>query len=201
MDLGCSVCKLGPDGAAHRFHTYNAVDPLPAPDDRGTPQIRWPNFHSGANGDFQRVAIEGPVHPIMRDPSSDSGAVTYLPSHPHEGAVFAPHDDASARVIATGRSLATGARFNLAVAFERSASDGPAIAQSTFHHFADYNWDPSRGAPDFVTEAPGRGLAGTPRAMDSVRCYVRNVALWLAGGDTSIGAKSPPGSSRTRMPR
>jgi hypothetical protein len=67
------------------------------------------------------------------------------------------------------------------VAFERSANEGPAIAQSTFHHFADYNWDPRRGSPDFVTEAPGETLPNTPRAMASVHRYVRNVALWLAG--------------------
>lgn len=33
----------------------------------------------------------------------------------------------------------TGRTFNIAVAFEPSASGGPALAESTFHHFADYN--------------------------------------------------------------
>jgi hypothetical protein len=184
MDLGCSICELGPVGAAHVFHTRNVVGPIPPPDDRGTPQIQWPNFHSGANGDVQRVDAELPMHPVMRDPESANGAVMCLPSHPHEGAVVRPHSDSLARVIATGRSLASGERFNIAVAFERSDSDGPAIAQSTFHHFADYNWDPSRGSPDFVTEAPVYVLPNTPRAMASVHRYVRNVALWLAGQAT-----------------
>jgi hypothetical protein len=180
MDLGCSICTLGSVGAAHHFHTHNAVKPIPAPDDRGTPYIHWPNFHSGANGDFQRVEAQLPVHPVMRDPESASGTVMYLPAHPHEGAVTAPESDPRARVIATGRSLASGDRFNIAVAFERSDTDGPAIAESTFHHFADYNWDPSRGSPDFVSETPVCTLVETPRAMASVHCYVRNVALWLA---------------------
>ena len=184
MDLGNSVCGLGPVGAAHVFHTHNRAGPAPDPDDRGTPQILWPNFHSGANGDVQRVAAERPLHPVMRDPESADGAVAFLPAHPHEGAVAPPPSDPSARVIAKGTSLATGARFNIAVAFERSSSDGPAIAQSTFHHFADYNWDPSRGSPDFVTEAPVHVLPRTPRAMASVHRYVRNVALWLAGRET-----------------
>jgi hypothetical protein len=182
MDLGCSICTLGSVGAAHRFHTHNIAGPAPAPDDRGTPSILWPNFHSGANGDFQRVQAELPVHPIMRDDESETGTVMYLPSHPHEGAVAVPESDPQARVIATGKSLATGTSFNIAVAFERSDAEGPAIAQSTFHHFADYNWDPRRGSPDFVTEAPGYTLASTPRAMASVHRYVRNAALWLAGG-------------------
>lgn len=181
MDLGCSVCELGSVGAAHVFHTHNAVNPMPDPDDHGTPDIRWPNFHSGANGDFQRVEAEPPVHPVMRDPESKNGTVMYLPAHPHEGAVAAPETDLRARVIATGRSLASGRRFNVAVAFEPSDTDGPAIAESTFHHFADYNWNPCSGSPDFVTEMPVYNLVNTPRAMASVHCYVRNVALWLAG--------------------
>lgn len=176
MDLGCSICTLQPVGAAHVFHTHNvdATGPAPEPDDRGTPQIQWPNFHSGANGDVQRVQPTLPVHPVMRD-------VMFLPSHPHEGAVIAPASEPGARVIATGRSLATGRQFNIAVAFEPSATHGPAIAQSTFHHFVDYNWDPTRGCPDFVSEAPVFTLPGASDAMASVHRYVRNVALWLGG--------------------
>ena len=179
MDLGCSVCNMGSLGAAHVFHTHNIDGPLPPPDDRDTTYIGWPNFHSGANGDFQPVQAELPVHPVMRE-------VSYLPAHPHEGAVVAPRTDSAARVIATGKSLASGQRFNIAVAFERSASAGPAIAESTFHHFADYNWDPGRGSPDFVTEAPGGSLPSTPQAMASVQRYVRNLALWLAGRNTIV---------------
>jgi hypothetical protein len=181
MDLGCSICSLGPVGSAHQFHTHNAIDPVPAPDDRGTPEIHWPNFHSGANGDVQRVDVELPVHPVMRDSTSEAGTVMFLPAHPHEGAVFVPDSAPNARVIATGRSLASGAKFNIAVAFERSESEGPAIAESTFHHFADFNWDPRRGSPDFVTETPVHNLQNSPRAIASVHCYVRNLALWLAG--------------------
>jgi hypothetical protein len=183
MDLGCSICTLGAVGAAHIFHTHNLDPDAPSfdPDDRGTPEIQWPNFHSGANGDIQRVDAVQPVHPVMRDPASETGAVMYLPSHPHEGAVAAPSTASSARVIATGKSLATGNRFNIAVAFERSGTDGPAIAQSTFHHFADYNWDPTLGSPDFVSEKPAYTLPGDGRAMASVQTYVRNVALWLGG--------------------
>src|SRR3984893_2930321 len=62
---------------------------------------------------------------------------------------------ARARVIARGRSKATGARFNIAVVVEADGKAGRAIAQSTFHHFADYNWDPRVGAPSFVDEPPG----------------------------------------------
>jgi hypothetical protein len=173
MDLGCSICTMGSVGAAHVFNTHNIEGPVPPPDDRETTAIQWPNFHSGSNGDVQRVQAALPLHPVMRE-------VTHLPAHPHEGAVIAPKSEPLARVIATGTSRSSGQRFNIAVAFDRSTTSGPAIAQSTFHHFADYNWDPRRGSPDFVTEAPVYTLPDATPAMRSVHRYVRNVALWLA---------------------
>lgn len=183
MDLGSSVCTLGGVGLAHHFHTKNP-EPEPErrqPDDRDTKDISWPNYHSGANGDYQEIAALHPHHPVLFDPESKTGIVRYLPAHPHEGAVSSPPEDLTARVIATGTSSATGVAFNIAVAFERTDDAGSAIAQSTFHHFADYNWDPSRGCPSFVTEKPGRGLKDNPDAMRSTETYVRNIALWLAG--------------------
>ena len=183
MDLGSSVCNLGGIGLAHHFHTKN-LDPdraRQAIDDPYTAKISWPNFHSGANGDFQVVTPVGPLHPVLRDPAELDRVLRYLPAHPHEGDVSAPPGDATARVIATGRSKATGTIFNLAVAFEPSADGGPAIAQSTFHHFADYNWDPRTGKPSFVTEPSGDGVLKSRQAQHSIRQYAVNVANWLAG--------------------
>ncbi|MET3709519.1 hypothetical protein ABIC65_000199 [Sphingomonas trueperi] len=183
MDLGASICALGGVGAAHYFHSKN---PEPDPDrhcidDDGTPTILWPNYHSGANGDYQSIEVVGERHPVLADPEAEHGVLRYLPAHPHEGAVGAPPEDPSARVIATGKSALTGRRFNIAVAFEPSQAGGPAIAQSTFHHFADYNWDPAAGAPSFVSEPPGNTLPRTPEAARSARLYAHNLALWLAG--------------------
>jgi len=182
MDLGVSVCTLGGVGDAHFFHSRH-VDPNPARhviDDRETAAILWPNYHSGANGDYQEIEVVGPPHPLLHNPAARDGLVHYLPAHPHEGAVGAPKDDPSARVIATGTSKVTGTKFNIAVAFEPSAAGGPGLAESTFHHFADYNWDISAGCPSFVTETPGSGLARSLEAQESVRQYVRNIALWLS---------------------
>lgn len=182
MDLGSSVCTLGGVGKAHHFHTKNLdVEPSKREiDDPYTTYISWPNFHSGANGDFQTIEVAGPVHPVLADPHSPTGAIRFLPAHPHEGDVDAPQDEL-ARVIALGKSKVTGRRFNIAVAFEPGAAGGPAIAQSTFHHFADYNWDIAAGAPSFVDEPPGDGMMRVPEAMADTHRYVRNVALWLAG--------------------
>ena len=183
MDLGSSVCELAGVGAAHHFHSKNP-EPDPARrhiDDLDTRQILWPNYHSGANGDFQEIQAAGTPHAVLLDPTAADGLIRYLPAHPHEGAVSAPPGDPSARVIATGRSSVSGVSFNIAVAFEPSAAGGPAIAESTFHHFADYNWDPGTGAPSFVDEPPGDGLAKFPPARRSVERYARNLAVWLAG--------------------
>jgi hypothetical protein len=187
QDMGSSLWSLGGAGAAHHFQTKN---PEPererrAPDDRETPSISWPNYHSGNNGDYQKIEVVEPLHDLLRSPDSPSGRIEFFPAHPHEGAVAAPLGDGSARVIAKGRSQTTGREFNLAVAFDRSLDElgnrlGRAVAESSFHHFADYNWDPALGCPPFVTEPAGDALRKSPRAAGDIRRYVRNLAHWLA---------------------
>src|SRR5258706_9434661 len=185
MDLGSSVCTLGGVGAAHYFHSKNP-DPDPSRrsrDDIYTTDISWPNYHSGRNGDYQEIAPVEPRHPVLHDPDDPGGIVRFLPAHPHEGAVGKPPGDDSARVIARGRSKVSGKDFNIAVAFEPKDGAGPAIAQSTFHHFADYNWNVTIGCPTFVTEPPGGSLARSAEAQRSTARYVANLALWLGGRD------------------
>jgi hypothetical protein len=180
MDLGCSIRTLGAVGQAHFFHSFN-VDPDPSRhciDDRETSTILWPNYHSGANGDAQEIAPVSPIHPLLRD--DPGGAITKLPAHPHEGAVGVPEDVRGARVIATGTSRTTGRNFNIAVAFDGIGGFGRGLAQSTFHHFADYNWDPASGAPSFVSEPSGDGMRSDPEAARMTRRYVENIADWLS---------------------
>ena len=181
MDLGSSLCNLVDVGAAHHFHSRNCEPDASrhCVDNPYAGHISWPNYHSGANGDYQRVWSSGSIHPVMRDRQSVTGVIQYLPAHPHEGAVSAPADDPGCRVIMEGQSSVSGRRFNIAVAFERSERGGRAIAQSTFHHFADYNWDPAAGCPSFVSEPAGSGMARFPEALRSTQQYVRNVAFWL----------------------
>jgi hypothetical protein len=180
QDLGSSLCSLGGVGAAHHFHTHNPeMDQTRCcRDDRETENIDWPNYHSGRNGDYQRIMIVEPAHELWR--RADASLIEYLPAHPHEGAVDAPPSEKRARVIAKGRSRATAREFNLVVAFEREPGGrGRAVAESSFHHFVDYNWDPERGCPDFVEEAPGDGYRRNPGALDDIRAYVSNLARWL----------------------
>ncbi len=181
MDLGSSVCTLGGVGLAHYFHSQHQ-DPdaeRNQRDDPYTTSISWPNYHSGSNGDFQAIEVVGAPHPVLADAQSPTGVIRRLPSHPHEGGVGAP-DGEDARVIAKGQSKATGRAFNIAVAFAPGAQGGPAIAESTFHHFADYNWDPASGCPSFVTEPPSDGLKREPQALADAHRYALNIAAWLS---------------------
>ena len=150
-------------------------------DDPYTTDISWPNYHSGRNGDYQNITPTQPIHELLQNPNSPTGKIDYFPAHPHEGAVGVPANVKNARVIATGKSLVTNRSFNLAVAFERTENVlGRAIAESSFHHFLDYNWDITKGCPSFVAEVPSDGMKHEPRALEDIKTYVRNVALWLA---------------------
>jgi hypothetical protein len=187
QDLGTSLCNLGGIGRAHFFHSKHP-EPDPSrhvPDDPFTTSISWPNYHSGANGDYQHIEIEQ-SHELMLNPAAAGGLIEFFPAHPHEGAVGVPEGEEHALVIATGQSQTTGRRFNLVVAFERSADNhgnrlGRGIAESSFHHFADYNWDPDMGCPSFVAEPPGDGYKRNPQALNDIKTYVSNAAVWLAG--------------------
>ncbi len=121
----------------------------------------------------------------MQNPNAPSGAIEFFPAHPHEGGVGVPANIVNARVIATGTSKVTGRAFNLAVAFDRIPDEqgnllGRAVAESSFHHFLDYNWDSDTGCPTFVDEPLGDGMKGKPCALEDIHRYVRNLALWLA---------------------
>jgi hypothetical protein len=184
QDLGSSLSLLPGPGSAEYFHTRNP-DPVTEncrEDDCTTKGISWPNFHSGLNGDVQQITAVEPLHPLLRRPGGTP--IATLPAHPHEGAVGVPADEPG-RVIAAGRSLVTGRRFNLLVAFEgREASSreqlGRGVADSSFHHFADYNWDLRLGAPSFVDDPEGTAIARDPSLLSDVKALVRNAALWLA---------------------
>jgi hypothetical protein len=194
MDLGCSLCSLAGIGAAHFFHTKNP-DPdetRRSIDDPYTTAILWPNYHSGRNGDAQTITPIAPIHDLLKNPTSPTGYIQHFPAHPHEGAVGVPGEAPHARSIATGTSQVTGRSFNLAIAFERTPDEqgnllGRAVAESTFHHFCDYNWDADMGAPSFVEEPPGDTIKA-PEAIADVHAYIRNLALWLAPDTATTNA-------------
>lgn len=129
------------------------------------------------------------VHELLRTDRTASGRIEWFPAHPHEGAVSA--DTPFAEVLAQGRSTSTGRHFNLAVLLDGETTDdgtpmGRAVAESTFHHFADYNWDVDHGAPSFVTELPGSGMKADPQHLEVFKDYVRNLASWLQSAPVTM---------------
>ena len=182
-DMGVSLCTLGGIGAAHYFHSkqLDPDDSRNARDDPYTVSIDFPNYHSGANGDFQR--IEAADHTLFKRP--DGSLIAYFPSHPHEGGIGAPNGEDSASVVATGMSKATKRPFNLVVAFENSTDVhrnrcGRGIAHSSFHHLVDYNWNIEMGCPSFLEETPGDEYKLRPEKLNDVMQYVTNAAAWLS---------------------
>jgi len=187
QDLGSSLCTLGGVGRAHFFHTRHQEPDASRHirDDQDAQDISWPNYHSGSNGDYQRVSPVAPVHELLENRDNASGVIEYFPAHPHEGSVGVPDGEAQARVIATGTSKVTGRDFNLIVAFERANdahgnSLGRAIAESSFHHLVDYNWDTSSGCPSFLHEPLGDEIKREPKKLGDIKTYVSNAARWLA---------------------
>ena len=194
-DLGLCVSKLGSLGLINHFHSYNPErDPerLSA-DDQDNPNIGYPNYHSGANGDYQQIELMEPIHDLLRSDRAPNGRIEFFPAHPHEGAVDIPDDDGCSRIIARGKSVVTGRTFNIAVTIDGEACSsggtmGRAVAESTFHHFADLNWDPSKGSPSFVKDKPGTEIKDDPSRLETFKEYVRNIARWLTPRQTSSGA-------------
>jgi hypothetical protein len=184
QDLGISLCTIGGIGAAHYFHTKN---PNPdeshnSRDDQDTKSIDYPNYHSGSNGDYQQIAPAGAVHELLL--RSDGSVIEFFPAHPHEGGVGAPENE-KARVIAAGTSQVTGRPFNLVVVFENDMDRhgnalGRGIAESSFHHLADYNWNTDIGCPSFLEEPPGTGYKNKPEILGDIKRYVENLAAWLS---------------------
>jgi hypothetical protein len=187
QDLGSSLTRLHSLGTFNHFHSLNLEEEdRRAADDQDNPNIGFPNYHSGANGNFQTITVLEPLHELLRRDNGTGEPIGFFPAHPHEGAVGVPPGTPFARVIAQGRSSVSGRTFNLAVAIDGEPGEtgigtmGRAVAESTFHHFADMNWDPKRGAPSFVTDPPGSEVYTEPHKLEAFKDYVRNLGRWLS---------------------
>jgi hypothetical protein len=182
-DVGACLLKLGEIGHAHFFNSANREPETRrhCVDDTYSQTIGFPNYHSGRNGDLQQIEPEGPVHALLR--RNGVGPIVRFPAHPHEGVVGVPEAAKGyARVVAKSRSRVTSRKFDSIVAFNPDLAEGlgRAVAHSSFHHFADYNWDPRFGCPSFVTDPEGNQVLADASALDDIHAYVGNLVLWLA---------------------
>jgi len=83
QDLGVSLGKLHSLGTLNHFHSLNLedVDPRES-DDRHNPDISYPNYHSGANGDYQRITPLEPIHDLLRSSSAPNGSSSFIDVRP-----------------------------------------------------------------------------------------------------------------------
>jgi hypothetical protein len=181
--LGACLHKIYPLGNNLYFHSLNQDPRLECRcrDDLETANIEWPNYHSGSNGDFQKIRLSEPKHEIFWN-SAKGRWIEEFPAHPHEGAVGAPESVPEAQLLACGKSQITGREFGLVAALEATEQHGRGIAESSFHHFAAYNWNPDAGCPSFVIEPCGFEAKKNPDRLSDIKAFVANTATWLAHG-------------------
>ena len=166
--------------AAHYFHAESCREPDRSRwcrDDKDTPTIDFPNYHSGANGDAQPVLAVEPSHPLLTWP--EGGRIEWLPSHPHEGAVAPPAGDPHARTVARGRSVVSGQRSTWwwpssgAASFRAAPLPNPASTTS------QTTTGTLRVAHRRSSRAPRSGLKANPEALKHTTRYVENLVRWL----------------------
>ena len=81
QDLGLCLSHLGSLGQFNHFHTYNREPGRSENDDQDNPNISYPNYHSGANGNYQKISSEGVVHPLLKSAKANGGTIEYFPAH------------------------------------------------------------------------------------------------------------------------
>jgi len=185
QDMGLCLLCLDSLGRVNYFHSkHPEAEESRRARDESFSHIDYPNYHSGENGDYQTIVPTEPVHELLRSARAPGGVITQFPAHPHEGAV-GTDGLPQARSIATGKSTNTGRTFNIAIALENDVDHagrplGRAVAESSFHHFTDYNWNIALGCPSFVIDPPGDEIAKNPHPLEIFKDYVTNLADWLS---------------------
>ena len=181
-DLGASVrnCSASLQSLG-QTNQFRSLDTNPDPErteyvNPNCPGILWPCVFTGQNGGVQLV--EKMVdHPILAFDSLMAKALV-IPAHPHEG-VLIPNS-ADQKVLLQGYSVLSGAS-QISAVIEDQPGSGAVLAHSTFHHFADFNLDVSKGCPSFVTDPPSSQIADNPWILDDIRNYIRSAAAYFQG--------------------
>ena len=182
-DLGASVrscsASLQSLGQTNQFHSLDANPDPERPEyvNPDCPGIQWPCVFTGQNGGVQLVDKVLVDHPILAFDSLMADALV-IPAHPHEGVLIPSHPDQ--KVLLQGYSVLSGAS-QISAVIEDQPGAGAVLAHSTFHHFADFNLDVSKGCPSFVTDPPSSQIADNPWMLDDIRNYIRSAAAYFQG--------------------
>ena len=177
-DLGSSLLALGGCLApVTETQTFKRTWPgLPSDNEyvnASCPSIDTPCVVTGQNGGVQ-LCRQRSAHPLLAFETLIPGHVV-LPAHPHEG-VIRP-TTASQQVLLSSYSLTSG-REQITAILDEAPGRGAVLHHSTFHHFADFNLEPGRGAPDFVIDPPSRQIDDAPELLRDQQAYVASVVTY-----------------------
>ena len=174
-DLGSSLLALG--GCLEpvtQTQTFKRTWPdLPSDSEYvnpGCPAIDTPCVVTGQNGGVQ-ICRKRSGHPLLAFDTMIPGHLV-LPAHPHEG-VIRP-TTASQQVLLSSYSITSG-REQITAILDEAPGRGAVLHHSTFHHFADFNLQGERGAPDFVIDPPSHQIDDSPALLNDQRAYVAAV--------------------------
>ena len=141
--------------------------------DPASAAIVTPCVVTGQNGGIQ-ICRQRVDHPLLSFASMIPGHLL-IPAHPHEG-VIRPVGG-SQTVLLTSFSITSG-REQITAIVDEVEGRGMVLHHSTFHHFADYNLDVAKGAPEFVLDPPSTQIADSPILLSDIKSYVRSVVRY-----------------------
>jgi hypothetical protein len=174
-DLGSSLLALG--GCLEpvtQTQTFKRTWPGLACDNEyanpSCPTIDTPCVVTGQNGAVQ-ICRKRSDHALLAFDTLIPGHLV-LPAHPHEG-VIRP-TTATQQVLLSSYSITSG-REQITAILDEAPGRGAVLHHSTFHHFADFNLEVERGAPDFVIDPPSAQIAQSPQLLADQRAYVAAV--------------------------
>ena len=179
-DLGS--CMLALDGclsSVGKTQTFNRTWPdLPTDHEFADPEcptITTPCVVTGQNGGVQ-ICRQRAKHPLLAFQPTLQGHLI-IPAHPHEG-VIRPIAD-SQTVLLSSYSI-TSAREQITAIVDEQDGRGMVLHHSTFHHFADYNLDINKGAPDFVLDPPSPQIQDSPELLNDLKAYVNSIVKYAS---------------------
>ena len=177
-DLGCCLLELKDclDDVGQTQTFQRTWTDLPKDREYADPAcaaIVTPCVVTGQNGGVQ-ICRQRAEHPLLNFASMIPGHLV-IPAHPHEGAIRKVA--ASQTVLLSSFSITSGREQTTAIVDEADGR-GMVLHHSTFHHFADYNLDVAKGAPDFVLDPPSTQTAESPALLNDIKAYVRSVVRY-----------------------
>ena len=98
-----------------------------------------------------------------------------IPAHPHGSLI---RKVAASRTVLLSSFSITSGREQTTAIVDEAEGRGMVLHHSTFHHFADYNLDVAKGAPDFVLDPPSTQIAESPALLNDIKAYVRSVVRY-----------------------